>query len=406
MLRRRNQVGKNIVACFVVCALLFLCSNSAHGQVFFQDKYGKMRHPEMMTMFRKSLVLMDTLECRRKDFYKMYIMYCGDDVVLFSDGYFDVFLWKDARWNRVSRVRRGGYNFNGKKFIWRDRIFSFGGYGYWRHHGDVIEFDRKSGNWVKLELSETLPFAPAMVTDTGLRVISDTIYDVNFTTLAVEKHPSGVPFKLDNNSVARGLKLESTSWAFLLLGKENYLLDKKNQQLYYSDLNTTELIDKTFFYKYSLIQFKGDSLLKWSLDGQLIQAIDIRNLLQFYKSVDLQVKNTWAGSVLGYISVVVLLGGGSAYWFTRRRKRKSQSTMWQNPIIQLLLSAAGPPLSMEQLDILLALESIQSMEYRKYKRAQILSEVNEEYKHKLGRELVVRLKDPEDGRRFVYEVRV
>ena len=64
----------------------------------------------------------------------------------------------------------------------------------------------------------------------------------------------------------------------------------------------------------------------------------------------------------------------------------------------------GQTMQANQLDVLLKIDDVVPDEYRKFKRARIIAEINEEYKLKQGKELILRFKDPDDGRKFLYKI--
>ena len=388
---------------------LFICvllPNIVSSQIIFQDIHGKMSRQEMMMMFKEALIISDSLEDTRKDAYMMQILYRGKDLLLFNHGFFDVYQWQKNHWKALNTEKRGGYNYGAKKFIWNNRIFSFGGYGYWQHHGDLIEFDPSSGTWKKLNLSEALPLGPAMINGDVLRIISDTCFDVNLHTLQVNKYPIESLSKTEKSLVAKGIKTESRLWDFFALGKYNFLFHKTENKLYYSDVLTTEVVDKSFFYHHSLIQFKNDSLLKWSPDGLLLSTIDLKELIKFYQPVEINPKQSKLPIMLGGISTILLISAAIIFWRKRQRKTKLTNKSWQNPMISKIIPLAGTTISTDQIDNILALDGVVIMEYRKFKRSKLISQINDEFKLKFGKELVVRIKDPDDGRKFLYEIKV
>jgi hypothetical protein len=222
----------------------------------------------------------------------------------------------------------------------------------------------------------------------------------------MKKYPVESISKAEKSLVAKGLKMESRIWNFLTLGKFSYLYHHTDQKLYYSDVLATEVVDKSFFYHYSLIQFKNDSLVKWAPDGTLLSVIDIKELIKFYQPVEIQPKQSKLLFILGCISIFLLMSGASIYWRKRQRKKRLIKNSWQNPAISKIIPFAGTIISTEQLDNFLELEGVVLMEYRKFKRSKTISAINEEFKMKFGKKLIVRIKDPEDGRKFLYEIKV
>ncbi len=51
-----------------------------------------------------------------------------------------------------------GYNFGAFNFIYRDTIFSFGGYGFWMENGMLRWYDEKNGEWYVKPTNKTVPY--------------------------------------------------------------------------------------------------------------------------------------------------------------------------------------------------------------------------------------------------------
>lgn len=390
----------------IIYVFLFISISefSLHGQIVFQDTKEQTSREEMGLMFRKALLVADTLEKKYTEHYHMDIMYYGDDLIMFCDGHFDVFLWQDSTWKRLNKERKGGYNFGSKYFIWKNRIFSFGGYGYWNHHANLIEFSPRTGEWNLLKLPKKLPFAPSHVTDNGLRILSDTCYELDIQNNTITTCVQSFPSKLITKDLYKLSKMESAKWDFLLLKWQNLVLNKKDNRLYYSNQNTLELLDKGLMYNYNLIQFKNDSIIKWSPEGAIINVVDVRNLITYFKPLELNHKYTVLQKALGISGILCIAGGFFFLWYKRNRRNILKEKPWQNPNIPLIMNAMGQTMQSNQLDVLLKIDDVVPDEYRKFKRARIIAEINEEYKLKQGKELILRFKDPDDGRKFLYKI--
>jgi hypothetical protein len=375
-----------------------------NGQIIFQDTKEETSQEETIRMFQMALPIWDTIEHRYGDNYRLDILYAGDDVIMVCDGFFDVFLWQNSGWKRLNKARKGGYNFGGKHFVWNNRIFSFGGYGYWRQHADLLEFNLNNGEWKILSLPENIPFAPLYTTSDGFKVISDNCYDVNLKQLSVKKYPIGFNSEILIKDLFKLHKMHSSKWDFLVAGVQNLLLHKQQNKLYYSNQNTIELFDKLFFHDRSIIQFKNDSIIRWTSEGTVSNVIDVRNLLSYYKLLDVSDEKNFPYYRSLLIVLLVLLTGYYLMWQRLRKKKLHAGTKWQYPVIQEIVKFSGQIINVDQLDILLNLGGVKPIEYRKFKRAKIIAGINAEYQIKAGKELVLRFKDAKDGRKFLYKI--
>jgi hypothetical protein len=221
----------------IIYIILFIIISgySLDGQIIFNDIKEQTGREEMGLIFRKALLVSDTLEKKYQEHYRMDIMHYGDELIMFCDGHFDVFLWQDSTWKQLNKERKGGHHFGGKYFIWNNRIFSFGGYGYWHHHAELIEFKPETGEWDLIELPQRLPCAPSHVTDYGLRILSDTCYELDIRNNTITTCNQSFPAKLIIKDLYKLSKMESSKWDFLLMKWQNLLLNKENNTLYYSN---------------------------------------------------------------------------------------------------------------------------------------------------------------------------
>jgi hypothetical protein len=390
---------------FILIITVCFSAETVYGQIVFSDTREQTEKEEMMQMFREAQLISDTFYMRKLDNHLFDILYVNDELLMLADGYFEVFQWQKDTWKQISKSRKGGYNYGGKKFVWNNRIFSYGGYGYWTQHGDLLEFNLKSGNWEKIELPKLIPLGPSYKTDSGFRVLSDTCYEVDILHKTVKTYPVDFPIKITMGNFQAGFKPESSRWSCLLQGAENLYIEKKNNILYYSNLSTEGNKIASLFNHGDFIQFKNDSLIKWSPEGTIITSIKISEMVKLYKRFEIHEKDEHNSSaVLGYVSLLFVLFTFIYFWKIRSKKTSLTVETWQNSVISDLLSVKIESLNTEQLDALLGLSEIVPLEYRKYRRSRTMHEINEEFRTKYGHDLIIRYKDPEDGRRYLYKI--
>lgn len=70
---------------------------------------------------------------------------------------------------RMDNTCYEGYNFMAFNFIYKDTLFSLGGYGFWMDNGQLRYYDEKNSEWFLMATGKTLPFN---------RVKSKFYYDV------------------------------------------------------------------------------------------------------------------------------------------------------------------------------------------------------------------------------------
>jgi len=73
-------------------------------------------------------------------------------------------------------------------------------------------------------------------------------------------------------------------------------------------------------------------------------------------------------------------------------------------MIVRLLNYSGQKLSQEELDKILEIDNIISIDTMKSRRAALFNEINKEYSIKRGTDLITRVPDPLDKRKFLYYI--
>lgn len=107
----------------------------------------------------------------------------GDSLLIIPQGRHYVFSYQKQRGTflRIDRSEFHGHNFSRKLFVYKEEIYSFGGYGFWQTHGKLMRFSWNTREWELVVLKGTPP--------TGLPVLSFQRGDTLYAFYTVEKHP-------------------------------------------------------------------------------------------------------------------------------------------------------------------------------------------------------------------------
>ncbi|MBL7850106.1 MAG: hypothetical protein JNN04_04335, partial [Cyclobacteriaceae bacterium] len=62
---------------------------------------------------------------------------------------------------RIDSTRFMGYNFGAFPFVYRDTLYSYGGYGFWHYNGQLRVFDTKKHEWQLVPLDREVPIQVA-----------------------------------------------------------------------------------------------------------------------------------------------------------------------------------------------------------------------------------------------------
>ena len=123
-----------------------MATASLKAQIFFNNSVDTFSKDKLNSIMEQSFRLKDSFDLINYD-VRMDIFDIKSELFLIPDGRFDVFEWKNERWhNRYASIYYG-YNFHSRKFVYNDDLYSFGGYGYWRTHGDLIKFMWNQNTW-------------------------------------------------------------------------------------------------------------------------------------------------------------------------------------------------------------------------------------------------------------------
>ncbi|MEY3050361.1 MAG: hypothetical protein RLY31_146 [Bacteroidota bacterium] len=388
-------------------ALLFIMpSLPATGHIVYKDT-GQLSSPDtLMSMYRQALDIRKAYQAEGKNILRYDILEVGTDKYLLPNGMLDVFRWEGGKWVNQYTGHSHGYNYGSTKFVFDNRIFSYGGYGFWRMHGDLIEFMPDSKEWELLPFSKDLPCGIAYLTDFGIRVIGRS---PNFE-IDIRK---GVVRELGDRflSTERYLNFHNLpfeNYTYLPVGHPRLLVDNRTGALYQSDQQRLIYFGKYDIDTDILLQhIVGDFVFVYHEEDSLIFSTSIEAELPFFTRIDLPspYRRIWFAG----LSAGVILAGAAAMVWIRRRKPPVPASDWptqyeDNEIINTLLGKVGQTLSQEELDMVLGITTIGSAENKRYRRSTLIKDINLQCKVSFGRELIRRLRDQKDGRQFVYEI--
>ena len=393
--------------------LLLAMPRHSSAQLIYTDEAPICRPGELDSLLRSAQLLIDSLAAAN-DWIpaQNYIKEIGRQKYLLPDGTFYVYEWRDSRWINLYYGNSIGYNHGSQKFTYGGDLYSFGGYGYWRLHGDLIRFIWNRHEWelVPYDEYQLQGNGPVFVKDSLLFVIQPTrfqdglpssikeldSYSINLNTRQVRPfaHPELFPRKPYSY-------IETANYVYLIQ-QPAYILNKAGLSFYSNPLNT--IIDLAKIREHhQMIHVTGDQIRILSRDLQLIKMYDLEAMLPKFSKIRQGLSRSQILLIAGIAGL--LLFGVFAYRTSRRnRKAVSDETVFEHPLVNSLLTWVGQSISSDQLDELFSLQDIRSAETLRYKRAQLINSVNMEYRLKTGQKLVIRVQDPEDKRKYFYRI--
>lgn len=329
---------------------------------------------------------------------------------LLPDGRFDVYEWKNNRWINLYKFPYNGYNFFSKKFVFRDEIYSYGGYGYWKTNGDLIKYLWNKNEWEMVSYGNKNPEGNgfAYLSDSTLYVISPLFYIDNYAYY----RKKGNSFKINMNTLKTSnsdlvIDFEINTW----LETKNFIISPHSKPVYAIDKRknivlTNQLHDFDCYRKESakdvLIYSRNDSLFIYNKNFILVCSYDVEKEMAKFQPLRKKI-----GILFWLITISGLITISAFVLFYLKKKRIPDivnNNAFDQPVIDELLKLTGKTITVDELDVILGIENIKHSETQRFKRSQMINAINQETKMKTGRELIHRIQDPEDKRRFLYDV--
>ena len=352
----------------------------------------------------------------------------------------DIVEWTGTEWINLYEGYAAGYNCLPYFFLRDGQIYSYGKYGFWEAHSEIMYFDFQTGYWENIS-AKNVPLSYAGV---GTFRAGDTLVSL----LGQYLHQSSGTDKIENNGYHFNFKTgewhpldiqmanqaNSSFWmiqpydgndfglmAYKHLAELGLLLfDKRDFSLHFKRIDYTPLIKNSISYA------SGNEL--WFFD-ESTNAIHINfdtDLETEFKPIGKVVLNRQAQSDKSelnnwLIGLVSLAGFYLGYLFYKGHNKKSRSKPIEtiseeaqatnseqeeevSQLIQYLLQFANQSFEVDQLDQLLGIDTIEHLDYRRVKRNRLIKSINKEYSQLHGRLLIDREKSEKDKRVLLYRV--
>lgn len=393
---------------FTIC---FLMPISGYAQVVFSDT-GQETPAEVSTeMCRKAFLLQKNRAGAQKN-HRLDILEIEDRKYLLPDGFFDVYEWRDGQWVNLYQGAHAGYNYGSRKYIIGNSIYSFGGHGFWNTHGQIIQFDWKTGDWNLLPFTKDLPIGLSYLESASqnLYVFSEKgEFKISFKEKKVteSKTDLSIPLVLEMNAHADVHAFETDSMVLFIRSVPNMLIDKKTETVYIQEAIGNKML-RTMSFNYC-VQIRGQEFRITDPGGGHTDTLTQEDIYQYFKGSEINTQKTASNRfpLSKGIAILVGLGAFAFLYFFRKRRNQTFSTpsvQTESPVIEALILLQGQTLTTEQLDEILGIQHIVPNETQRHKRAQFIKQINQSTASQLGKALIHRIQDPQDGRRFLYEI--
>lgn len=395
--------------CLLVSALI---SFRMEAQVYYYDEAPYADSAEARSFYLAALRTRDSFYQSgfRTEIFEIFEMDSARYMTI--DGRLNLFAWQTDGWSNISQSKYHGYNHHSRKYKFNNTLYSYGGYGFWRQHGDLIQYVWDRNEW------ETVPLQTQKDPGTNATFSSGNFLYVihpesrNQHLNHVSKHEGMLRIDLITGEIEKfnthplldqlesKLRLETQNY-FLVSRDPFQIIDKRNLKCKFSDITyALELSQQSVG---SFIWIRGDSVSVLTQE----QATDFisTNLATIYVHAPFDEIPLIRGSnylMVSAFSILILMTG---YLYYKRKKRMSRIIRFSHPMIEKVLKLSGKSLTQEELDEVFEIQHITPAETQRSKRSNLYNEINNEYEKTIGVKLINRIPDPLDKRKFLYQIK-
>ena len=351
----------------------------------------------------------------------------GIDTFYNRGGFYYLFQLKGDSAIRLDRSSYHGANFNSYFFSWQNTIYLLGGYGFFTTHNNLISFNENKREWAKVNMTGSDPeFIHGISFINNNKIYSfnnfkagnnvskdlldSSLYVLDLTTMVWQKHKMPIVDLIVISNVVRTADYfwyQNDHLTILINKKEIKFEIIENEKLNLTrNNNFISLKDNSLLFEESNPIKSYRKITQLNLDS--VWLVYIKSSSALYKpNQNTTIQPSNGISPLWFlISIIPLI----LIFFIYKRKTKVTASK-SNPIeldqiqdnqLEILVLKITKLnkgiLNMEELDNLLDITHLEA-ESRKLRRFRKLSELNQ-----LQPGFIIRVKDEEDKRRFLYQI--
>ena len=410
----------NLKALILICYLIVVSANLINAQTI-TEKQQKIIKATVAKQFGE---VSNTLNF---DNEISNICTIGIDTFYNRGGFYYLFQLKGDSAIRLDRSSYHGANFNSYFFSWQNTIYLLGGYGFFTTHNNLISFNKNKREWAKVNTGGNGPeFIHGISFRNNKKIYSfnnfkagnnvskdeldSSLYVLDLTTMVWQKHKMPIVDLIvipNVVSTADYFWYQNDHLTILINKKEIKFEIIENEKLNLTRYN------KYGYFKDNSLQFEQSNPIKsyrkiTQLNLDSVWLVYIKSSSALYKpNQNTTIQPSNGISPLWFlISIIPLI----LIFFIYKRKTKVTASK-SNPIeldqiqdnqLEILVLKITKLnkgiLNMEELDNLLDITHLEA-ESRKLRRFRKLSELNQ-----LQPGFIIRVKDEEDKRRFLYQI--
>ena len=327
---------------------------------------------------------------------------------------------KDSTLRKLDGTYQHGYNFDAFQFIRSDKLYSFGGYGFWMENNMLTRYDRNAQEWY---LTASAPFPVNVQKRNLVRQLrwydksSDQLYvayDRSLYAYSFKKeewnelgvlsedilNSADVQFEMLNDSVGLIRNIE-TDW----------LINWRSNQLHELDLSSNDEVRKG----------SGIPGIHWGYITNdvlhILRKSDKVSAAFFESFYELNRWKKWSTTrfytpilwiQIGYLLILLLFLSVLAYFFRERfinwKRQNSNWTHFLNDVERSLVEALyNGELHTDDVNRILSLDQL-GWEVQRRKRSETIKSINTFSEKAMGYEIIQRHRSESDKRQVIYRV--
>jgi len=357
---------------------------------------------------------------------------------------FEVLVWMGKNWENLYKGYSSGHNCQAFFFVRNNVLYSYGKYGFWKAHSELIYFNFETGYWDNLS-AKNVPVNYA-------GVVPFIVGDKLVTIMGQYIHQSSGKDKFEKNGFyfdfgsGEWLPLEVKipdqpdesiwmvpSFEMKDFGMHPYkyqaeigllVFDKKDLSLHFKKFDYTPIRDNSLsFSKGNEVWFfdQTSNLIHFNLENDLttsfrklgnVELLQEWPLEQSFLGQDLKV---WLIGFLGIAFAFLVFGRFKSIKFSGKEEEKTIQSEIQSSdneqideevsrLIQHLLGHVNQSFDVDTFDRLLGIDTIENLDYRRVKRNRLIKELSEYYIGNFGKTLIERTRSESDKRIIYYRI--
>jgi hypothetical protein len=359
--------------------------------------------------------------------------------VAWQDCGLNLFVYEEGAWKNLYQYANFGHTCGGNLLWLEDDFFLLGGKTDFFFHSDYLQFFQQFGSWeFSFKSQQPLNYQSSWIGVNSNGIFSFFGDYFSKPEQIQEKELEGYFLDFENNkwnklkfSWTENRKtwidqemifsLDLQDYSMAVFPQYTLIFDKNSMQLSSIDPEQLTILDQPYFYKVE------GNLFTWISDGSFV-SVDLSKLIvdsQLIAEISIvpqpeELAPKFRIQNLLIILAFFLIFSASSFWFykTRLAKKEAQS---QSPMdvgssvesipvdpIQALITNLKQSdkeyFTTEELDQILEIQEIESLDNRRVKRSRLIKSLNEYSTSHWGKPIITRERQPEDKRYFRFRI--